>query len=142
MKTALRTLAAILAGSLAAFALIIAVELFGNAVHPFPKDLEGTHEEMCRHVERIPTWLLAVVVPAWGATAFLGTWIARRVGNPGSFAVVGLVLLAALVLNISMLPYPIWFKVANLVVLPAAMVLAYRMSTRRKPAVVGEASLE
>jgi hypothetical protein len=121
MKTVLRSLAAIFFGLCLAFLLLVAVEFFSAVVHPFPKDFGGTPEEMCRHVQRYPQWVLAVVVPAWAATAFVSTWIARRVGNLYSYIVVGLLLLAALVLNISMLPYPIWFKVANLLVIPAAI---------------------
>jgi hypothetical protein len=45
--------------------------------------------------------------------------------------VVGLLLLAAVILNISMLPYPLWFKIANLVLIPVAMAAA-GLSTRTK----------
>jgi len=40
-------------------------------------------------------------------------------------------LLAALVLNLSMLPYPLWFKVTDLIVIPASMIAAGRSSLRR-----------
>src|SRR5262245_10487128 len=129
MKKALRTFVAVLAGFSAAFLLVIAVELFGGMVHPLPKDFGGPMEEMCRHVERYPTSVLAVVVPIWGATAYVGTWIAGIIGNLVSFAIVALLLLAALVLNISMVPYPLWFKVATLLVIPAAIAVAGRRSS-------------
>jgi len=128
MKAVLRTLAAVVAALLVAFILVVAVELFGDAVHPLPKDFDGTMEEMCRHVERYPAWVLAIVVPAWGLTALVGTWIAQRIGNVYSSVTVGLFLFAALVLNISMLPYPVWFKIANLVVIPAASVAGGRLA--------------
>lgn len=78
MKTALRTFAGIFAGLLLAFLLIVAVEVFSAVVHPFPENFGGTSEEVCQHVERYPDWVLAVVVPAWAATAFVGVWIAQR----------------------------------------------------------------
>jgi len=99
-----------------AFVLVIAVEFFGAVVHPLPEDFGGTMEEMCQHVERYPQWVLALVVPAWAVTAFVGTWTARKMGNLCSFAFVGLLLLAALMFNISKLPYPMWFKIVNLLV--------------------------
>jgi hypothetical protein len=117
-----------------AFVLVVAVELFSAVVHPLPEDFGGTTEEMCRHVERYPHWVLAVVVAAWAVTAFAGTWTARRLGNLWSFAIVGLLLLAALVFNISKLPYPMWFKIVNLLVIPAAIVAGGRLSTRNKTA--------
>lgn len=63
MKTLLRSVAGALAGLLLAFVLVIAVEAFSAVVHPFPDDFGGTHEEVCRHVERYPAGVLAAVVP-------------------------------------------------------------------------------
>jgi hypothetical protein len=132
--TALRTLAAILVGMLLAFVVVVAVEFFGGVVHPLPGDFGGTTEEMCRHVEAYQSWVLAVVVPAWAFAAFVGTWAAKRIGNVYSFTIVGLLLLAGLVLNLSMLPYPLWFKIACLVAIPAAVVIGGRVATRSKSA--------
>jgi hypothetical protein len=131
MKTALRTLAAVVAGLIAAFVLVVAVEGFSAVVHPTPEGFDGTAEEMCRHVERYPALVLAVVVAAWGLTAFVGAWVARTIGNRSAVAIVGLLLLAAVVLNISMLPYPMWFKLANLLVVPIAIILGGRPWARR-----------
>jgi hypothetical protein len=114
-----------------AFVLVVAVELISAVVHPLPEDFGGTTEEMCQHVERYPHWVLALVVAAWAVTAFVGTWTAKRLGNLWSFAIVGLLLLAALVSNISMLPYPMWFKIVNLFVIPAAIVAGGRFATKR-----------
>jgi hypothetical protein len=133
-KTVFRTLAAIVAGMLSAFVLVVLVELFGSVVHPVPSDFGGTMEEISQHVARYPHWVLAVVVAAWGAAAFVSTWTAYKIGNRGSATVVGLVLLAAVVFNISRLPYPIWFKIANVLVIPTAIVFGGRLSIpiRRK----------
>jgi len=138
MKTALRTVAAVIAGLLVAFVLVSAVELLSNVVHPLPEDFGGTMEEMCRHVENYPNWILAIAVLLWGVTALVGTWIAQRIGNLYSAVIVGLILLAALVLNISMLPYPIWFKIANLLVIPAASVAGSRTARSRTSAGTGQ----
>src|SRR5262249_27936024 len=138
MKTALRTVAAVIAGLLVAFVLVFAVELLSNVVHPLPEDFGGTMEEMCRHVEHYPNWILAIAVLLWGVTALVSTWIAQRIGNVYSAVIVGLILLAALVLNISMLPYPIWFKIANVLVIPAASVAGSR-TARRRTSHVGQA---
>ncbi len=139
MKTALRALAGIVAGLLLAFLLVVAVELFGGVVHPLPAGFSGTSEEMSRHVAAFPQWVLAVVVPAWASAAFVATWAARRIGNLYSSATVGLLLAAALVSNISMLPYPIWFKIATLLAIPAAAFAGSGLSLPRKTAVAGEA---
>jgi len=118
-------------GMLVAFILVVAVELFSAVVHPVPPGFGGTQEEMCKHVENYPGWVLAVVVPLWAGSALGGTWIAGRLGNRGSALCVGLLLLAGVVLNISMLPYPIWFKIAILIAIPSAVVSGLHLSTRR-----------
>jgi hypothetical protein len=138
MNVYFQTIVAAFIGLFLAFVLIVAVEGFSAVVHPLPKDFGGTMEEMCRHVERYPQWVLAAVVPMWAVAAWLGTWIARRIGNLYSSGIVGLLLLSALVFNLSKLPYPIWFKVVNLLVIPAAIVVGSRFSGRRETAVRGE----
>jgi uncharacterized protein YacL len=62
-----------------------------------------------------------VAVVAWGLTTFVSAWLATRLGSGRHRAhgiVVGLILLALVVMNMSMLPYPVWFWVANLLVFP------------------------
>jgi hypothetical protein len=138
MKAFLRTFAAALAGLLVLFVLVVAVELFSAVVHPLPEDFGGSTEEMCRHVERYPHWVLAVVVPLWAVAALASVWTAGRIGNLYSSAIVGLLLLAALGFNVWMLPYPNWFKLASLLAIPAAVLAGSRLAIRRKAAAAGE----
>ena len=133
IKASLRALAGTFIGLFVAFVLVVGVEGFSAVVHPLPKDFGGTTEEMCRHVERYPQWVLAVVVPMWAVTALVSTWIAQRIGNVYTAGIVGLLLLSALVFNLSMLPYPIWFKVANLIMIPAASLLAVDFQHTERP---------
>ena len=134
MAAVFRAVGAIVAAMLVTFILVVAVELFSAVVHPLPPDFGGTTEEMCQHVERYPNWVLAAVVPAWAGTAFAGTWIAGRLGNRGCAMFIGLLLLAGLIFNISMLPYPMWFKIASLIVIPCAIVSGLYLSCRRNAA--------
>jgi hypothetical protein len=131
MAAALRSIAAIIAGMIVAFSFVVAVESFSAVVHPVPPDFGGTMEEMCLHVARYPPWVLALVIPAWAEAAFASTRISGRMGNRFCGLLVGLLLLAALILNLSMLPYPIWFRTLNLLAIPAAILLGDRSSIRR-----------
>lgn len=138
MSTVLRSIGAIVAGLLLAIALVVAVELFSAVVHPLPPGFKGTDEEMCQHVERYPRWVLAIAVAAWGATTYASTWLTSRLGNRVSGGFVGLLLLAAVLFNMAMLPYPSWFEAANVVVFPLAILLGIRAG-RRQPAGTGDA---
>ncbi len=132
IKACVRIVAGTVIGLFVAFVLIVGVEGFSAVVHPLPKDFGGTMEEMCRHVERYPQWVLAVVVPMWAVAALVSTLVAQRIGNRYSSGVVGLLLLLALVFNISKLPYPIWFKLVTLLVVPVAIIAGSRVAGRRK----------
>lgn len=123
MTGIVRGVGAIAAGLAAAFVLIVGVEFYSAIVHPLPPGFGETMEEMCRHVANYPAWVLATVVPLWALTALAGTWIAGRIGNRACAVIVGLVLIAALAFNLSMLPYPLWFKIAELVTVPVAALL-------------------
>ncbi len=132
MKILLRTLLAVVVGMVVAFVLVIAVEWFGALVHPLPANLDGN---MQAHVRRFPHWVLAVVVLLWGGTGAAASWVASRIGNRVAGIVVALLLAAALVFNLAMLPYTTWFKVAMLVAFPLACLLGIKHGKRR--AIVG-----
>jgi hypothetical protein len=139
MKSALRTLLAVVAGMGLAFALVVAVELFSSVVHPLPADFDGNIPE---HVRQYPGWVLVVVVPMWGAAAAAATWVASRIGGRLAGVIVALLLAWALIFNLSQLPYVTWFEV----VMPAALAVACLLGItygRRAPsraAVTGAAS--
>ena len=122
-----RWFGAVVAAIVAAMALLSAVELFSAVVHPFPPDSPQTYEAMCAHVANYPQWVLAAVVPMWAATAYLSTWIAGRLGGRGCAVFVAVLLLSAVMYNLSMLPYPLLFKVAQLIAIVVAVVAAYRL---------------
>lgn len=134
MAAGFRIVGAIVAAIATALGLLIAVELFSSIVHPTPPDFKGTPEEMCAHVARYPHWVLAAVVPMWGITAFVSTWLAGRLGKRGCAIFLALLLLAAVVFNIAMLPYPTWFKIVQPAAILIAVAYGYRLSNRRKPA--------
>ncbi len=134
MKGVLRSVGAVAAGLGVTFVLVMAVEFFSAVVHPFPEGFGGTHEEVCRHVENCPAWVLGVAVVAWGVTAFAATWTAGRLGNRWCALLLGVLIFSMLVLNISMLPYPIWFKVVSVVVIVAGIAGGYRLSSGRAAA--------
>jgi hypothetical protein len=127
MKSAARTLLAVIAGMALAFALVIAVELFSSIVHPFPPDFDGNIPE---HVKRYPSWILGVVVLMWGATIWAATWVASRVGGRNAGIVVALLLAWALTFNLTQLPYTLWFKIAMFTAFPIACLLGIRYGKR------------
>lgn len=134
MKSGIFFVAAVITGLVAAFVLIVAVEGFSSLVHPFPAGFKGTSDEVCRHVENYPAWILAVVVPMWAGTAFVASWVSQRISGVYASGLIAVALLAGLIFNISMLPYPTWFSVACLISIPAASFVAMRQRVLQNPA--------
>ncbi len=130
-KTLFRIVAAFVLGLIVSFALIFGVEIASNILHPFPSDFTGTAEENCMHVARYPNWILVGVVAAWGLTAAVGTWIAGRVGNIYSSAALAILLIAGVVMNISMLPYPVWFKFVISISVPIMALVGAKVASQR-----------
>ena len=131
-KLALRVFAAVIVGVVLMVVQVNAVELFREMAHQFPHKGARTLQDIRAHVERCPSWVLAVVVMMWGVTALTGVGTAGRIGNVWSAAAVGMLIVAALVCNVSILPYPLWFRMATLVLIPWAVVAGATIATRSK----------
>ena len=126
-----RSVVAVVLGLTAAMFFIVGVEGVSLVLHPFPPGVDPTNYEACKaHVAQYPVWVLLLVVVGWGLCTLVSSWLSTRVGSgrhPAHGIVVGSILLVAAVANMLMLPYPIWFWVANLVVFPAAFMLGARL---------------
>ena len=127
-----RNLVAIVLGLIAGFVFVIATEAFSAVVHPFPPDADPNDFETCvAHVARYPAWVLACVVPLWSLAIFSTVWTATRLGtnrNPFIGIVVGGLLYVAAICNLTMLPYPMWFKVSIVLALPMSGFWGFRLA--------------
>lgn len=139
MKKILRPALAAIAGIVVAVVLVMAVEVYSENVYPFPKELDRAKmDDICQHVAKYPDKVLQVVVLMYSGIAFTSTWLAGRLGNLWSAWIVGLLQLAMLTANILMLPYVPWFETACPVAVGVAILLAYRLSRRRKAVPVSQ----
>jgi hypothetical protein len=130
----IRSVGSVCVGLMVAFILVIGVEGVSAILHPFPPGFDSTDMEACKaHVAMYPASVLALAVLAYGMTVFVSSWVATRLGtgrHPAHGIVVGALLLAAIVCNMAMLPYPIWFWV-NLIVFPMACLAGAKQAQGR-----------
>jgi hypothetical protein len=131
IRSLLRSVASIAVSLVVAMALIIAVEVVSAVLHPFPPGVDPADYEVCKaHVAKYPHWILAMAVVAWGGTTFVSVWLATRMGagrHPAHGIGVGSLLFLAAAFNMFMLPYPVWFKIVSLLVLPLAIFAAVKL---------------
>ncbi len=126
MVKVLQVIGGVIAAIALAMVLLVAVEFFSSIVHPLPSDFDGTMEAMCAHVALYPAWVLAVVVPMWAAIAYISTWTAYHIGGRVAACVIAASLLAGVLFNVAMLPYPIWFKAISVAAIAGAVLVAMR----------------
>jgi hypothetical protein len=123
MGAVLRGVGAVIIGLVAATIFAVGVEWMGSILHPFPPGVDPADLAACRaHVARYPAGVLLLASLGWGLGTFVSSWLATRLGTKRHVAhgaVVGAVLLVLAVVNMAMLPYPIWFWILNLVVFTA-----------------------
>ena len=124
----LRSIAAVVLGFVAASPVMMIVEAInGRVLCPeLAKAAEGVTDRAAIRAlfAGAPTGALLVVIAGWILGSFLGGWVAARVAGRaglGHGLALGLLLTLAGIANNLMLPPPLWFWVAGLVVmLPAA----------------------
>ena len=128
MRPMIRSILAVLAGFVVASAVMMAVEAVnGRYLHPdVAKLAEGvTDREVLRSIlAGAPIGALLVVILGWVLGSLAGgcvaAWIGRRALVGHALAVGGLLTLAGIANNL-MIPPPLWFWVAGLIVfIPAA----------------------
>lgn len=131
----LQNTAVVILSILVAILLLAAVEWIGLVLHPFPEDFAGTREEVMEQVANYPTAILALLGGVgWGITMVVATWLATRLSTSRHTAHgigIGVVLLAAALFNMSMLPYPLWFWILELIVLPLGIYLGIKMGLEK-----------
>ncbi|MEZ4425792.1 MAG: hypothetical protein R3E98_20525 [Gemmatimonadota bacterium] len=130
-----RNIAGVVVGLALGVLAILLVEMVGQAIVPLPLDAERSDPAMlAAAVASVPMTAFLFVVLAWAAGAFVGAWIAARLGSRGAAAVVVVILLLTSVYNMAVLPNPLWFWVLGVLAFPALGVLGARMGERGRPA--------
>lgn len=134
-----KSVTAVLAALIVAFAMVVVVEAISAIMHPFPPGFDPSDIEACKaHVANYPTPALIVAGVGWVVTVFISCWIATRLGahrHPAHGVGIGLLLLALAAFNMWMLPYPLWFEAAMYVLFPLAIVAGSLLGRgRRQPA--------
>lgn len=135
MGVILRAVGAVVAGLIAAAVFALGVEYMSSILHPFPPGADPTDLETCRaHVARYPSGVLLLASLGWGFGTLASSWLATRLGPKRHAAhgiAIGLILLALVVANMAMLPYPAWFWILNLIIIPAAFCFGARSGRER-----------
>jgi len=132
----LRTVAAVLAGLVAAIAVITLVEAVGHSIYPPPPGIDPMAPDgMAAIVAQMPPAALVFVLFALVCGGLAGGAVSARIASARGLTealVVGALLTIASLLNVFSVPHPIWMGALSVAIpLPAAW-LGARLITRRR----------
>ncbi len=133
----MRKFLAVILGAAVAGSTVAGVEKLGNLAFPPPADLDWQDTAMiAAYLAELPLSAFMFVLAAWVTAAFLGSVVATLVARHRSYIyaviVTGLILAASIV-NLVMIPHPLWFSVAAIVFEPVAGYLAWVVSRQFLP---------
>lgn len=129
----MRYLIAVMTGVVVAFGLIIGLDMLGHMLYPeFVVDPSMPRIVVAAVIAGLPLGAKLWVMGTWIVAAFVGGWLAARVGRDRTFwiaGIVGALVLAATAANLMMIPHPRWMAIAGLLGIVAATWLAGRPRT-------------
>ncbi|HEV7429194.1 MAG TPA: hypothetical protein VGQ46_22800 [Thermoanaerobaculia bacterium] len=116
--TILRRVRAVIAGMLAAFALVASAEAIAHNIYPPPPGMNNQNMTQVKaYIATLPLSAMLVVLIGWLIATFVATWLAARIaGTPIPAYIVGALLLCARIANAFMIPQPVWFSIASFVI--------------------------
>jgi len=131
----IRSIGALIAGIVTAFALIYLIEMLGHTIYPPPADLDFSDPEAIRpYIATLPIIALLFPMFGWFVGAFAGSLVADICGDAKPYvfaAIVGGLVLAGTIANLIIIPHPLWFSIISLLGIIASAWLATRIAVTR-----------
>ncbi|MGG3739077.1 hypothetical protein [Aeribacillus pallidus] len=123
----MRTFLAVVAGLVAGGVAIFFLETISHIFYPPPADININDPDALREfIQQAPVGALVLVAVAWAVGSFVGGLVTQLIAKRHQRRlplVTGGILMAMGLLNLILLPHPIWFWVVGLAVyLPMAYV--------------------
>jgi hypothetical protein len=120
-----RSILAVLLGVVVGGLLVAAVEFVSHLIYPPPQGLDPANVEAFKRVmASAPAGAFLFILLAWAVGSLGGGWLAATIARRSHTQhalVVGAILMTMGMLNLLMIPHPVWFWLAALALfLPAA----------------------
>jgi hypothetical protein len=125
-------LVSILTGCAAGIAVIFVMDMLGHQMFPPPPELSLQNpEDLKKFIALMPVGAFLLLLGGAFLGSFVGgivsAWIARE-NKFMNVIIVGVVLTALGVLNFMMIPHPMWFMIASLVIYFAGALGGYKLT--------------
>ena len=113
----MKNVLAVIAGLIVAMLIITGLELLSGLIFPLPEGADPRNIEWLKNnLDSIPTGTLIIVAFAHLAGIVGGMFTATLISGTKLLPayIVGALMLVATVVNLFMIPHPIWFKVTDM----------------------------
>lgn len=114
-----RKIAAAVLGIVAAGLIVAAIEAIGHSVYPIPPDIDFRDPiQFGNYVEGLPIGAFLFVAGGWTLGTLGGGLLACFIARERPFVysvIVGGFILVATIVNLIMIPHPMWFSISALI---------------------------
>jgi len=133
----LRRIGAVILGLAAAWLIVAAAEAGVHQLYPPTAGTDMHHFAAIKaYVANLPFAAFVLVLVGWLFGAFAGVFIATTVGRGAvSGYIVGVLLLAAGIVNAVMIPQPVWFSAFSFLIYILAIVAGVKVGQAAIPSV-------
>ncbi len=119
----LRSILAVVAGCFAAGLLTVVLESLGHVIFPPPPGVDlSDHAALAKIMDQLPLGALICVLGGWAIGTTVGAataaWLAPRAATVHGL-IVGLIMLVLGLFTMIMIPHPVWFQIASVLLTPA-----------------------
>ena len=116
---------AVIAGVLTGILLVFIGDGASHSLFPPPAGINfHKREEFIKYISAIPAQAFILMLAFWLLAAFFGGFVSSKINNANwrrSSIITGIILLAATVLNLFMIPHPLWMVISAVALtIPAA----------------------
>lgn len=140
----LRRILGLIAGIAVTAILVAVVESLGHLVYPPPEGIDLTDPESLKaYMSDAPIGALLSVLLAWAVGTMAGSGLAGVIAGEKECllgTILGALFLIGGIVNMAMIPHPLWFWIAGVLVFPLAAFMGIREATavnrKRAPAQV------
>jgi hypothetical protein len=138
IKALVQNVVAAVLGAISGGVAIMLVQRINVSLYPAPEGFNWADKQaVAEFFKTLPPAAFLVVLFGYLVGVTVGAWVAGKLSANAAHRqalLVTILFFAASVMNLLSLPHPIWFWVANLVIVPVAGSLALRLLGTPKPA--------
>lgn len=133
----LRSIGAVVAGIVAGSIMVALVESLGHAAFPLPEGLQADLNNPAaikKLMDSVPLGSKVAVLVAWASGALVSGMVAMAIsGKRTSARATGIFMLVAVILNLMMIPHPLWMMAGGILLPVPASLAGARLVQKKIP---------